>query len=301
MTASRPRASALALALLLIGGDPARADPPLVVADTAPTHSLVSRVMNGVGVPLLLIPRSADPATFVLDATNRRTLARASVVFMVGRSLSPGLNASFAKLSRAVYFIELSEVPGLPLPDFFGDAVEGTVPRRIDPYFWLNPEVARHWLPVIADALAERDPTNADIYRRNAQAAAEEMAWLEADVTERMRPLRELGYFVPDARFTHFERAFGLRRLGVASPATLGALQGLERLHARGLVCVFLPPEESDSPLALRLSQTGLRIGLLDPFGKALDLGPELYPTLIARAADSFENCLGGDRPGVAD
>lgn len=257
--------------------------------------------MAGVGTPRLLIARDVDPAAFVLQPAQRQMLSEAGVVFIVGRSLTPGLGEAFAKLARSVYFIELSEVPGLPLPDFFGDAAEGKVPRRINPYFWLNPEVAQRWLPVIADALAESDPGNAETYRKNAEDAALEIAQLSADVAERMRPLRELGYFVPDARFTHFERAFGLRRLAIVSLTTLGGLQGVERLQAQGLVCVFVRATQDVEAGRQDASPGGPRIGVLDPVGLALELGPALYPTLIAQTADSFEKCLGGDRLGVAD
>lgn len=286
--------------LMALAG-PSRADAPLVIADIAPTYSLVARVMNGVGRPHLLIPRDADAASFELTAQDATRLSRASVVFAVGRVLSPGLNRPLAQLSRSVYFVELSEVPGLPLPGTMDDTRQSQVLHRIDPHYWLNPEVAQQWLPVIADALAERDPVNAEIYRRNATRAAEELGGLNKAIASRLRPLRELGYFVPDSSFTHFEHAYGLRRLALTRPDMLADLQDLDTLRAQGLVCIFLPPAALNSPLAEALSRRGVRIGGLDPLGAGLELGPNLYHRLIARAAESFVRCLGGDGPGVAD
>ncbi|MEM9199050.1 MAG: zinc ABC transporter substrate-binding protein [Pseudomonadota bacterium] len=294
-------AALFGLAGVMAFAGPSRADAPLVFADIAPTHSLVARVMEGVGRPHLLIPRDVDAASFELSAQDAARLSRASVVFAVGRVLSPGLSRPMAQLSRSVYFVELSEVPGLPLPGTIDETRQSQVLQRIDPHYWLNPEVAQHWLPVIADALAEQDPVNAETFRRNALRAAEELGGINKAIANRMRPLRELGYFVPNSSFTHFEHAYGLRRLALTQPDVLADLQDLDTLRAQGLVCIFLPPDALTSPLAEALTRRGVRIGGLDPLGAGLELGPNLYPRLIGRAAESFVRCLGGDGPGVAD
>ena len=44
---------------LMFGASTAFADVPKVAADIAPVHSLVARVMNGVGKPELMIPAGA--------------------------------------------------------------------------------------------------------------------------------------------------------------------------------------------------------------------------------------------------
>ena len=44
---------------LMFGTSTAFADVPKVAADIAPVHSLVARVMNGVGKPELMIPAGA--------------------------------------------------------------------------------------------------------------------------------------------------------------------------------------------------------------------------------------------------
>ena len=53
------------LAAVLLGGT-AIADVPSVAVDIAPVHSLVARVMDGVGSPDLVIPPGASPHEYSL-------------------------------------------------------------------------------------------------------------------------------------------------------------------------------------------------------------------------------------------
>jgi len=53
-----------AIILSAVFATPALAEPPRVVADILPVHSLVARVMEGVGVPDLILPPGASPHGF---------------------------------------------------------------------------------------------------------------------------------------------------------------------------------------------------------------------------------------------
>ncbi|MDX1744253.1 MAG: zinc transporter, partial [Ruegeria sp.] len=50
----------LSITAVLLGGT-SMADVPNVAADIAPVHSLVARVMEGVGTPDLIVPPGASP------------------------------------------------------------------------------------------------------------------------------------------------------------------------------------------------------------------------------------------------
>ncbi|MCK0143208.1 zinc ABC transporter substrate-binding protein [Aliiroseovarius sp. F20344] len=67
------------------------ADPPKVVADFAPIHSLAAQVMNGVDEPDLLLPQGADPHGFQMRPSQMRALTDADLLLWVGPSMSPWL------------------------------------------------------------------------------------------------------------------------------------------------------------------------------------------------------------------
>ena len=59
-------------ALVLIWATTARAEPPQVVTDIAPIHSLVSEVMGNLGKPALLLDAGSDPHHITLRPSQAR-------------------------------------------------------------------------------------------------------------------------------------------------------------------------------------------------------------------------------------
>ncbi|WP_298836891.1 zinc ABC transporter substrate-binding protein [uncultured Roseobacter sp.] len=102
------------------------ADAPRVVTDIAPVHSLVAQVMEGAGTPDLLVPPGVSPHAYAMRPSEARALSRADVVFWIGPSLTPWLEAPVETLSGSARHEALTEVPGVVLLPFReGDNFEG--------------------------------------------------------------------------------------------------------------------------------------------------------------------------------
>ncbi|MDQ2094622.1 zinc ABC transporter substrate-binding protein [Rhodalgimonas zhirmunskyi] len=94
------RVSGLALAVGLgFAGGAAQAEVPQVVTDIPPVHSLVARVMQGVGEPVLMVPPGASPHGYSLKPSEGRALSKAEIVVMVGGRLSPWLDEAADSLA----------------------------------------------------------------------------------------------------------------------------------------------------------------------------------------------------------
>ena len=78
-------------AMTALMGTTAMAEVPNVAVDIAPVHSLVARVMAGVGAPDLIIPAGASPHEYALRPSDAAALQDADLVFWVGEGLSPWL------------------------------------------------------------------------------------------------------------------------------------------------------------------------------------------------------------------
>ena len=94
------------------------ADSPKVVVDIAPVHSLVSKVMTGVGSPDLIIPAEASPHAYQLKPSNADSLENANLVFWVGKDLTPWLEKSLSSLASNASVSTLLDVNGIELLDF---------------------------------------------------------------------------------------------------------------------------------------------------------------------------------------
>ena len=86
------------LTATLMGGV-AFAEVPRVAADIAPVHSLVARVMDGVGAPDLIIQTGASPHEYSLRPSEASALQEADLVFWIGPDLTPWLTETIENLA----------------------------------------------------------------------------------------------------------------------------------------------------------------------------------------------------------
>jgi zinc transport system substrate-binding protein len=105
--------SGLAAVLMLSAG--AAAAAPRVVADIAPVHSLVARVMQGVGEPSLILPPGASPHGYALRPSEAQRLQEAELVFWIGPELTPWLDGPIDALAGEATAVSLRGVPGVTL------------------------------------------------------------------------------------------------------------------------------------------------------------------------------------------
>lgn len=91
---------------------PAFADTPQVAVDIAPVHSLVARVMDGVGAPALIMAPGASPHEYSLRPSEAAAMQDADVVFWIGPDLTPWLAESLDTLAGDAETVSLMEVDG---------------------------------------------------------------------------------------------------------------------------------------------------------------------------------------------
>ncbi len=244
----------LAMTTALMAGT-AVADAPKVAVDIAPVHSLVARVMEGVGTPDLIIQPGASPHEYNLRPSEAAALQEADLVFWIGEDLTPWMEGAVDTLSAGAAVTELLDTDGTVLLDIrenasfeahdHGDeknnddhaedeehdehsheeehthddqeAHEGHAHGAHDPHAWLSPANAEIWLNTIAVQLSAADPDNADAYFANAAAAREEMATLSAEVTETLEPVKGGSFIVFHDAYQYFEDAFGFPASGAIS------------------------------------------------------------------------------------
>jgi hypothetical protein len=98
MERSMSRLLALASTTAILAGA-ASAEAPKVVVDIAPVHSLVARVMEGVGVPSLIVTPGASPHQYQMRPSQAAALQDADIVVWMSESLTPWLEETVETLS----------------------------------------------------------------------------------------------------------------------------------------------------------------------------------------------------------
>ncbi len=281
-----------AAGLVAIWGAVASAEPPQVVTDIPVVHSLVAQVMGELGTPELLVSGSADAHSYQLRPSQARALARADLVFWIGPEMTPWLERAVAADTSAKIVGLLAADNTLRRP-YAGDHGEGT-----DPHAWLDPANAQFWLGLIGAELAAADPENAAVYGQNASKAQSAIADLDTQIAGILGAAGDAPIVVGHDAYGYFADHFGTR-IAAAIEAGDAADPGAQRLSeisgvvkAQGVRCLF--PEAGQDPRRSEVLIEGSKARLgaaLDPEGRALEPGPDLYADMLRDLATSIADC----------
>ena len=237
---------------LVLSAGIASADVPKVAVDIAPVHSLVSKVMNGLGKPNLIIPAEASPHEYQLRPSDAKAIQESKLIFWIGDDLTPWLEKSLSTLPKDATITTLLEADGIELLDFREGALfeahdhsdhddhddhddddhdkhkkkddhddhddhEGHAHGDHDPHAWLSPGIAKVWLNVIAAKLSEKDPSNASTYFSNATLASKDLDSLSKEINKILDPIRNEKFVVFHDAYQYFENYFNISASGAIS------------------------------------------------------------------------------------
>ncbi|MFZ1680381.1 MAG: zinc ABC transporter substrate-binding protein [Rhizobiaceae bacterium] len=296
---------------------PAIAASPDVVVSIKPLHSLVARIMDGVGTPALIVDGAASPHDFALKPSQAAMLERADIVLRIGHGLETFLDKPLESLATGAIKVDLAETAGLVLlPPREGGAFEAHVhddeghgteaghddahagEDELDSHIWLDPRNAGIMAGEIARLLAAADPENATRYAGNAATLQSELTALEAEVAIRLAQSRGRPFIVFHDAYHYFENRFGLTAAGsiTINPEIAPGAARLSELVAKvkqtGARCVFSEPQFDPKLVAVIAGDSGVRTGVLDPLGARVEPGPALYGTVIRSLAEAMAMCL---------
>lgn len=299
----------------------AAAEVPSVAVDIPPVHSLVAKVMQGVGTPNLIVQPGASPHGYSLRPSEAASLQSADIVFWVSQGLTPWLEGPIEALAKDAKSVELLEVDGTTELEFRIGATfekhghdedeheehaqdeehddhDGHDDHNHDPHAWLDPENARIWLDVIAADLAVLDPENADVYAANATAGKADLALLIDDINTNLVGFRGTSFIVFHDSYQYFENRFNISAAGAItlgdasdpSPARIAEIR--DKVVELGVTCAFTEPQFNAGLVQTVFQGTGAVTGVLDPLGSDLPLGADLYPQLLRNLVGNLTACL---------
>ena len=262
--------------------------------DVVATTSIVADAVRAVGgedvrVTALMGP-NVDPHLYRPSEGDVGRMASADVVVVNGLDLEGKMGEALEQLSaRGTRVAALAEA----VPDSSrrqSVQFEGA----FDPHVWMDPGLWRFVTDRAAEALAEADPENADAYAARAEAYADSLAALDAELRQRLAAVPESRRVLVTAHdaFEYFGRAYGfevrgLQGLSTATEAGTADVQDLARFVAeRGIPAMFV--ETSVSERSIRAVQEAARAR-----GAEVAIGPPLYSDALGDAASGADTVLG--------
>ncbi|MFA5955304.1 zinc ABC transporter substrate-binding protein [Hyphomicrobium sp.] len=293
------------------------AETPKVVVTIKPVHSLVTRLMAGIGTPQLVVDGSASPHTFTLKPSTARAINEADVFIRVSDTLEPFTRKIVTALPSGVTVVTIAGSDGVTLLDQrhggtfekheHGHEEAGTGAHDDrddhdedgkDGHLWLDPANAKAIAAIAAKAIAARYPEYADKVKRNEAALDADLDALDRELSDELKGSRGKPFIVFHDATQYFEHHFGLEAVGsiTVSPDVPPSAKRLTEVRAKisslGAVCVFTEPNFQPNLVASVTEGTHARSGALDVEGQMLTPGPNLYFELMRGVARNLSNCL---------
>jgi len=291
------------------------ADVPQVTTDIPVTHSLVTRVMAGIGTPDLIVNRGASPHDYSLRPSNAASLEAADVVFWISNGLTPWLDDALNTLARNAKVIELMDAKGATVLPFREGATFETHSHRhkhdedghdedehatvnIDPHGWLDPDNGKTWLDVIATELSKIDPENTDIYFDNVSQGKTDIDAVISEIDATLATFRGTNFIVYHDAYQYFERRFDVLAAGsismgdVSDPSPARIAEIRQTVEELDMTCVFSEPQFNPELIATVVDGTKARARVIDPLGTHLTLGADFYLNLLRNIAQTMASCL---------
>lgn len=282
----------------------AQAEAPRVITSIAPLAGITAAVMEGVGIPAVLVKGNASPHTYQLSPSDATALSQAQLVVWVGSGLENFLERPLATLADKAVILELLETDGLEtFPVRAGGIWEpeehedGPAHGTVDPHLWLAPNNAAKIAALIGEKLAALDSVHADTYHTNVRRFTERLLVLDRDLTTRLAPVKTRPFIVFHDAYQYFEHHYGLNGAGTItlspeeqpSAARVAALR--TRIESGKIACIYAEPQFSPALLTTLTEGTKAETGILNPDASDLPVDAALYPAYLTRLAEDFLAC----------
>ncbi len=240
----------LSLVLLSLGSK------PVIVCTLPPIQSLVSAVGGESFSYSTLLPKGYDPHTFEPRPGQIQKIEGAAIIFAAGLGIdswADKLNERNRKLVK------------------LGDEIAQRGLKVSNPHFWLDPELAKRTLFLIADELSRIDPTNWEKFYRNACEYSSRISEFVKEMRLKLQKSGVISLIVYHDAWTGFAKAFGFDVAAVIAknPSIEPTLTDIERVVKIGRaknVKVILKEKPFPGKLPETLArELGSKVAIVDP------------------------------------
>jgi ABC-type Zn uptake system ZnuABC Zn-binding protein ZnuA len=155
-------------------------DRLVVVTTVAPVTSIAANVGGNRVTIHGVVPEGTNSHTFEPVPSDAKVLAEADVIFINGLGLEdPTEELAEENKPASTPIVELGSMT-IPESEYIYDFSFPRKDGKPNPHLWTNPPMAKRYAEIVADELAELDPTNGSYYRSNYDKFAAKIAELDA-------------------------------------------------------------------------------------------------------------------------
>jgi zinc transport system substrate-binding protein len=155
----------------------------------------------------------------------------------------------------------------------------------------MSPKLAARQVETMTEALSAEYPTKAVMFRQNAAALKNELAALDRELAEVLRPLKGRTFFVFHPAFGYFASEYGLKQqaveVGGKTPSLKATVDLIAKAKADKVKVIFVQPQFSSEAAHTIAREIGGAVVPMD------DLAEDYLANMRSMAA-SIASALGG-------
>ncbi len=219
---ARFRVLALMGLLVAVGAKAEEAKRLRVVTTIFPVYCFAAAVAGDRAEVRNLLPPNVGPHDYQLSPSDLRRLKEADLIVFNGLGLDNWVGKAVGEMGKG-RVIELGKL-------FEGEVIESGADLEMEgqhkhghdhhhgpgnPHFWLDPQMAMRCVTNIQAAASRLDPAGTAEYARNAEAYLTKLRALDAEIGEKLAPVRGKAFVTQHDAFPYFIRRYQLKIVGV--------------------------------------------------------------------------------------
>ncbi len=233
-----------------------------VAVSVLPQKTFVEAVGDGAVEVQVMVGKGYNPATWQPTPRQLARLAHARLYVRAGVPFEKSWLPRFRTANPSMEVLDMRE--GLDLiPLQSGES---------DPHVWTDPRLVKRHAARLRDTLVRLDPANRHSYERGYADLARRLDALDAELAEKLAPLKGRHFLVFHPAWSYFARRYGLQQLSVEQEGkepnawTLARL--IDQARALGIHTVIVQPQHSNATAKVVARALQAKLVEVDPLAE---------------------------------
>jgi len=224
----------------------------------------------------VMVPPGGNPHTYEPTPQQMKALSQSKAYFSIGVEFEKAWLERFQsanprmRMVDTIEKIEFIPVPAAPHDDGENDDHEGE--NEMDTHIWTSPEMVKQISQSIYQSLAEIDPQNETVYRKNLEDFILEIEGLQENIGQTLSNTGNRSFLVFHPAWGYFAQEFRLEQIPVEvggqepSPQELAAV--IQQAAAKNINVIFVQPSINPLTAQTIAREIGAEVLVIDPLAE---------------------------------
>ena len=272
---------------------------PIIVVSIKPIHSIVTKIMDGVTKPELLLEANNSAHTFHLKPSQIKMISNADLVIVISENFELGLRKALKNINEDSH-LKISELDQLIIHNSRGEEIynKNEVSNKFDFHLWLDVNNMQLIATYISNIIIELDPKNEHIYAENLKEVNLELDELKEQLKQQLAPFSSIPFAIYSDTLQYFEKSLELQRPVIITPFHGAGLSIKRTLEAKrkikdlNISCLIYDTEVKAKQLRVLSEGLNLKSFKIDILGNEFAPGPDQYFNLMKKTSSQLALCL---------